>query len=95
MSDMPEEIYAVDGQKWWEYAAKCYKTTKYTRSDLIPEWNYDMDAAPRDGNKILVYNGQTCAAYWNDGWRVTGGLIFSAPTHWMPLPKPPQTGGEG
>ncbi len=44
---MPDQIYAVDGQKWWEHATTVYKTTQYTRSDIVQQgmWTPEMKAA--------------------------------------------------
>jgi hypothetical protein len=56
--------------------------------------------APRDGTWIMVgaTNLHPCDAYW--GWSQVGqtwdwmdnaGLFAAQPTHWMPLPAPPET----
>ena len=63
--------------------------------------------APRDGTEILVYaHGRYWVVYWekvgkfkaNEGWAFGNGLwdgqmiAADAPTHWMPLPPPPEDG---
>ena len=116
MSDtMPEEIYAFDADELenrrnWIVSKK---HANYVRKDLIPEWNDDMDAAPRDGTEIdILLNGKSRVPDVHWSWKYSDGfqdkdwvevgtgnpVLFddmNKITHWMPLPKPPQTGGEG
>lgn len=72
-----------------------------------PAWRDDIESAPRDGTRVLLYIfglGIFCA-YWEDGvWcaddndhdylpiRGYGGATGRDPTHWMPLPLPPEEG---
>ena len=114
MSDtMPEEIYLVGGE-WhpedttWSEVRINEDDTHYTRTDLIPAWNEDMDAAPRDGTEILAVNdeGIIQVIRWSKhnhvpiyGWirqiELYGEEVDGFdPVAWLPLPKPPQTGGE-
>jgi len=63
------------------------------------EWR-TIDSAPRDGTWIIIWDGTSVhqASYserWH-GWFDTYGLYEdpwegnkSHPTHWMPLPAPP------
>jgi hypothetical protein len=51
-----------------------------------------IDAAPMDGTEVLVWDGDHhWLAVWRcheDVWWSMGeGVVF--PTHWMPLPPPP------
>ena len=71
-------------------------------------WNPDMEAAPRDGTKVLLWglahNEPVIGSYWVDGdlgerepcWmfalsRALPRTSSCEPTHWMPLPIPPET----
>lgn len=68
----------------------------------MTEWNSDMDSAPKDGTHVLIVDsGVVSEAYWayeGGGWWLantyptdyTDGQIY-APTHWQPLPPPPET----
>ena len=64
-----------------------------------------IETAPRDGTEILLYVGTLChdygVAWWNGEWWEMGSrecagmkdrfdVEFGAPTHWMPLPEPPE-----
>ena len=70
---------------------------------MTHEWQ-PIETAPKDGTTILLYVGKFCddyaVAFWyGDYWHV--GLKeyarytdrydfeFGNPTHWMPLPEPP------
>jgi hypothetical protein len=58
-----------------------------------------IETAPRDGTRVLASVGVGPAA-----WRTIAsysdilkcwcgeGLVFNRPTHWMPLPPPPNEG---
>lgn len=65
-----------------------------------------IETAPRDGTEILLgYAGShSCAGYWmgdpalnywnETGWFWTGANVITehpdSPTHWQPLPPPPE-----
>jgi hypothetical protein len=66
------------------------------------EWQ-PIEIAPKDGTRIILgwdsgeptrYGFFTRNAEWK-GWRAATlelSLPISPPTHWMPLPPPPDTG---
>ena len=52
-----------------------------------------ISTAPRDGARIVVYDGKTVLmARWSEkfnDWINLSGVWAIQPTHWMPLPEPP------
>lgn len=63
----------------------------------LPVWQ-PIETAPKDGKKILVLAAPGIyIAWWSDGnWedhqRMFNGGAALKPTHWMPLPAPPEEG---
>jgi hypothetical protein len=65
----------------------------------MSEWQ-PIITAPKDGEPILAWKPDErrsgdwmTAVYWSDypfGWMFVGGIHVVHPTHWMPLPDPPQ-----
>jgi len=65
----------------------------------MSEWQ-PIETAPRDGRDIQVYckdTGEQFVAFWfspRDCWCYAkwrdGGIVVCKPTHWMPLPEPPE-----
>lgn len=59
-----------------------------------------IETAPRDGTEIIAYFGMTNPKYaesvrWSHGqwaWAQDGDYPLDGPTHWMPLPPPPEVG---
>lgn len=55
-----------------------------------------IDTAPKDGQDVLLnYEGRVpvVAAWFRGGWApmdLEGEHLPSIPTHWMPLPAPPE-----
>ena len=105
MSDLPETMWAtpIDGELWQGTFTDSGKlnadAVQYTRTDTIPTWNTDMDAAAKDGSRVLIIiDGvdRTVLGQWNgEAWSTLDSNNWEGRcvTHWMPLPKPPE-GGE-
>jgi hypothetical protein len=70
---------------------------------MSSEWQ-PIETAPRDGTNILIVNhkGNIASGLWQcGGWWLRGGngpnTFFNdhhGPTHWMPLPSPPEVGAK-
>jgi hypothetical protein len=72
----------------------------------MDNWNSDLDAAPKDGSRILAYGMialESVPGIATVAWCKTYGVWWSDPneaseynpedckiTHWMPLPEPPK-----
>lgn len=67
---------------------------------MISKWQ-PIETAPRDGSYVLIHNalGNTHVAHWSrrflgdhdiEGWCCERKKV-ARPTHWMPLPGPPET----
>jgi hypothetical protein len=57
---------------------------------LPEEWRYVLicrwDGAPRNDVGFIVWVGRY---FGNTGWQSDDGVEIQCPTHWMPLPEPP------
>lgn len=67
-----------------------------------------IETAPDGDDPVLAWDGKYCAvvsrltvsgwgvmAGWSWAWEgdsYTGGIVYFAQTHWMPLPDPPSAG---
>jgi hypothetical protein len=57
-----------------------------------------IETAPRDGTYVLGYGPHETRGFYIDaihhyqelGWTVKWMSGYGEPTHWMPLPEPPQ-----
>ena len=64
--------------------------------DIIakPDWIPAEERLPDVGVRVLVLWDGSCAMvcerYDEDWWSYCEGQTKSMPTHWMPLPEPPQ-----
>jgi hypothetical protein len=71
---------------------------------LKAKWQ-PIETAPKDGTEVLIYglawedaqrgNYYAVAAFLDGAWRdspedVDDGWEMNSPTHWMPLPTPPE-----
>lgn len=66
------------------------------------EWQ-PIDTAPKDNTRILLFDfyerevafarfvGAWGCPYANDGWFTIPGAYRKRPTHWQPLPDPPNS----
>lgn len=72
------------------------------QTEPLPNWQ-PIGTAPKDADLILLYldGSGVRPGYWEDlrepgfwcaveSQGLTGGKWYSEPTHWMPLPAPPQ-----
>lgn len=81
-------------------AAKFEAIAGYSRSLIEEKWLL-IATAPRDGTEILLWDGQSrIPGRWSSlepaeyPWLLSfsaGAWRHDVPTHWMPLPDPPET----
>ena len=102
MTNMPEEIMAhYDEVSWFEpgYEGVQDGWVKYIRA---PQWQ-PIETAPRDG-VILCYDHEwsedgvaLAENYDGEWWQICerdDNTRHFTPTHWMPIPQPPESEGE-
>ena len=84
-----------DAKKFWNRRALVQKA----REEERPKWG-PIETAPRDGNYILGYCGVSGAhtIFWHTrgAWYITADAPVhpkNSPTHYMPLPSPPESEG--
>jgi hypothetical protein len=98
MTDAPERIWANPDQRR-------RKETEYVRdADLVPRWSTDMDAAPKDGTRVLTFHpanpGAIIKRARKDNYVINAmkagqrwySLPEQPPVAWMLLPPPPIKG---
>ena len=86
-------------------SCQCWQNARAAIAAMPSPWR-DISSAPRDGTRIMVYrpdakkspyNEHTVVGtdYWSDRYSSTPCWSQSRrdeqPTHWMPLPAPPET----
>lgn len=71
-------------KEWWDF--------EMTKPVEIPSW-FPITTAPKDGTDIIVFSGAVRIAYWVHGQWTDYAHSTLCPTHWMPLPPPPQKEG--
>ena len=49
-----------------------------------------IETAPRDGTRVLVYERDAALGAISLNWVDQDGWWLGHPTHWMPLPTPPE-----
>lgn len=73
--------------------------TKYIRADLVPQW-HPIETAPKPSGQVILATPRNLGGYdvVNGHWfRTENKWVYDChfapdrqPTHWMPLPQPPQ-----
>lgn len=63
-------------------------------ANVMPVW-HPIESAPKDGTLILAPVGHgimDVVSWWGGQWRETANAlaIRNEPTHWQPLPTPPE-----
>lgn len=57
----------------------------------MSDWQ-PISTAPRDGTAFLAFDGEINVGFWDraaSSWSISGEFTFH-PSHWMPLPQPPE-----
>lgn len=104
MTDAPERIWTAPhvaglGDRWYSQR-HTPEDVEYLRADLVPRWSDDMDAAPKDGTRVLTFHPANPKAIierarqdnivWNE-WRNMSwyrSIPEQPPTHWMRVDPP-------
>lgn len=92
---------SLDIKRVRETAARIDRKMAKHAARIVDDWE-PMDTAPKDGTVILVYRKidadtiMNLVAWWSEKDRAWQYGKFDrlrselSPTHWMPLPEPPQ-----
>jgi len=89
-----EPVVWHNGDNWLCNSCLCEIVSGY--GDLIEQTTWQpIETAPikPEGDYLGFQCGEVFKMYWNyfrDGWVDCYSEVFSEPSHWMPLPKPPE-----
>jgi hypothetical protein len=97
-TDEPLPSFDDDDEDSRQFAFRMGRAALAVLQPLLDERQWrDIESAPRDKDAhILAYDGRDVyVAVWQfcdlPGWRVYMDGERSNPTHWMPLPEPPES----
>ena len=89
-----EALEEIDLDKAWQEGYQAAQDHNADASKMV--WISVKDRLPKEDQEVLMYDGifiLTCL-FWKSRklafqWELSSGIICN-PTHWMPLPKPPE-----
>ena len=95
--DTPDEDYTAMREGWFKDGLR-EQSEAVIQAAFTALWTDDMEAAPRDGTRILLhYPGEGLhAGHWDVGtWQVPFWMAqMPQPTHWAPMLPLPKEGEE-
>lgn len=82
--------------KWKDHDSGASGDVEYIRADLVPQWQ-PIETARKDGTYVIgLFNGVVAQMKWSNGgrrycyhWMALGRWTPIEPTHWIPMPEPP------